>query len=586
MLKRLQRTTGRAGMATLFLPAIWLAFSAVRWLLALPIDQPLLVDETLYWQMARSFLAQGSFHVFGIPYDTPAVLYPILLSPLFLTGDPGASFDLARGLNAALASSVVFPAYGLARELSSPPQARSVAALSAAVPGAAFTALIVAENLYYPLFTLAFWLAYRVLAHGRERDAVACALVLFLGYFVKPHVLVLVAAYGAAVSLWAAAQLQGPRRGSLRRAFLVRAAPLAGIVTAMAVQGWLRSTSAPGTLRERLLGMSYARLFDYGDLMPDPVHLAGAALALLLTLALATGVLPLASLLAAMARVKRGEESLRWFLVLTGLVLAAMILVVARHTLQNDPRVLLNERYLFVLAPLLFTAFFAATRPAGRIETGIAAALLAGLLALLGPLADFTLYWSLVTDAPSLTGAYGLRLHLGSPWVGALGLVGLGLAATAALRRATRSPSRFAVLGIFLAVLGAGWYAFAFGPAEARLERFTELAARLDSHLTSDDRLTIVDRMSPRSRIDPRVVWQTGFWLDQPISIYSTSRGGAWWVDATGPPDSVDEGTSPAIIVAPARFQPFCPAGRPLPAVNAGLRLSITVLQVETGGCR
>src|SRR6185437_9188496 len=128
------------------LAGLWAILTALRWLAALPITEPRIFrDELLHWQMAKAFAAHQPFLFMGHPVDSPAVLYPAALSIVFHLTDPRLSFLLAQGLNAAFASAVVFPAYGLAREFGGPAAALAAAAVAGLAPGGVYSALIMEE---------------------------------------------------------------------------------------------------------------------------------------------------------------------------------------------------------------------------------------------------------------------------------------------------------------------------------------------------------------------------------------------------------------------------------------------------------
>ena len=81
---------------------LWLGTTGLRWLIALPITEPRIFrDELLHWEMAKAVVAHQPFLLFGQPVDTPAVLYPLVLSVVFWVDHARLAFDLARGINAA-----------------------------------------------------------------------------------------------------------------------------------------------------------------------------------------------------------------------------------------------------------------------------------------------------------------------------------------------------------------------------------------------------------------------------------------------------------------------------------------------------
>jgi hypothetical protein len=107
MSDNVETTNARRWLALLV--ALWAGLTLVRWLAALPITEPrIFQDELLHWQMAKEIARHQPFLLFGRSVDTPAVLYPAILSIVFQATDARMAFDLARGVNAALLCAVVF----------------------------------------------------------------------------------------------------------------------------------------------------------------------------------------------------------------------------------------------------------------------------------------------------------------------------------------------------------------------------------------------------------------------------------------------------------------------------------------------
>ena len=123
------------------------------------------------------------------------------------------------------------------RGVEAPPVAFAAAVLAALVPGGVYSALIMEESLYYPLFVLACWLCVRSLTQGSVRDGVASGVVLCLTYFTKPLALLLVAAYGLALLAWVAraSSRPGPLQERLRE-LAPRLLPLVCVAGALAAR--------------------------------------------------------------------------------------------------------------------------------------------------------------------------------------------------------------------------------------------------------------------------------------------------------------------------------------------------------------
>jgi hypothetical protein len=101
-----------------------------------------------------------------------------------------------------LTSAVVFPAYGFTREFEKPANSLCAAALAGLSPGGVYSALVMEENLDFPLFVLSCWLSFRVLRQSRIADALWCALALCLTVLMKPLGPTLAAAYAMAAAAW------------------------------------------------------------------------------------------------------------------------------------------------------------------------------------------------------------------------------------------------------------------------------------------------------------------------------------------------------------------------------------------------
>ncbi len=561
------------------LAGLWALLTGLRWLAALPITEPRIFrDELLHWQMAKAFALHQPFRFFGHPIDYPAILYPALISVAFHLNDT-AAFHLAQGLNAVLISAVVYPAYGLAREFRGPMESLAAAALAGLVPGGVYSALVMEESLYYPLFVLACWLGYRVLARGGVGSAVACAVAFCLAYFTKPLALVLVLGYALAVMGWSLMELlrtRGVPAGSLA----VRALPLAALgASLLAWRALTHSGAGLGSPSELLFGGFYAAE-HHGQLLPPLVPAAQLTFALLFTVALGTAVAPMVSCLDAAWRRRLEDPRLLGFLGFAGLVVGLYVLAVARHPLVNQDSIRLHERYVFPVAPLLFTIFFAA--PLARTSWLTGAVVLGGIVLTVGPLASVVLTGATAVDAPSLTLPWLLRRALGGlPAAAATAAVGL-LAFLIVRRASGRLGPTLACLAGLLVMLNAGWYAYVSG--QTYLAPTSTFVQRMRERLEPTDRVTIVHEGNPELA---RLSWYLEFWLDLPVTGYWVGVGPApWYADLAGPPDDVTDLTAPSYIIAPPGFEARCPAARSLPEIGQGLSLPVVVLEVPDSECR
>ncbi|MBL8114094.1 MAG: glycosyltransferase family 39 protein, partial [Acidobacteria bacterium] len=206
------------------LAALFLGTAAARFLAGLfAVKQPqFFIDELVYWSFARAFHEGAPLTLYGRALDHPVYTYPLLLSPAFSLDSSIAAFVAIQALNSLMQATVVFFAYLLARELLDERPALLVALLSALLPTGVLTSVLMAENAFLPLATLAFWLLYRTLRDGRAREGALAAAVLAVAYFTKPHALMLLAGFGVAV-------LAGWVRSRNARSLAARALPFASL---------------------------------------------------------------------------------------------------------------------------------------------------------------------------------------------------------------------------------------------------------------------------------------------------------------------------------------------------------------------
>ena len=568
------------------LTVVWLVIATLRWLAALPLHQPRIFrDELLHWQLARSFALGKAFLVSGQVVDYPAVLYPSLLGPAFLASNPHVAFHVAQGLNALMFSAVALSAYALARELAGHREALAVGALAAIVPAGGYSALIMEENLYYPLFVLSCWLCLRVLARGDMRDAAACAVALVLAYFAKPLAVPLVAAYAGVAVLWMLLTLRARRRdeGSVLAAFAIRAAPVVAFGAMLLVRHALTAHGAPEGREGAVLGRFYTDELG-GPLIPPIVTLGKVVLALTLAIALGAGIAPVVAMLGGW-RERVADRRRLWLTVLAFVVTAVYAFAAARHTLVINDVPKIHERYVFAVAPLFIALFLTAgSRSRGSVRTiALGCAVLAALVAILDRFALRDNAW---ITAPSLTLPWLLRDRVGGGV--ALGLlVGAGAAVVCwgARRDAGRRPTfhRAAWIAAPLLVLNVGWYLFLYH-IQGMLQPIVRTVDALETRTPSGALVTLVAREdAPPIQM---LAWYTKFWLQERATIYWAGSGAPpSFADVSGPAANAVRATMPAYLVGTNGIESLCPNAAPQPAL-ADPTLGVKVLAVPATGCQ
>jgi hypothetical protein len=560
---------------------LWLVLAVLRWLAALPVRQPRIFrDELLHWQLAQSFVTRRPFLVSGEVVDYPAVLYPALLSLGLHVGDPHLAFQVAHALNALLMSAVVFAAYALARELGGHRDAMAVAALAGLAPGGAYSVFIMEENLYYPLFVASCWLCWRVLAHGRVRDAAWCAAALSLTFFAKPLAVPLVAAYGGVLALWAATHLRVTERDARARitAVAIRLAPVAVFLVVLVVRHALTARGVDESQSGVLLGRFYTDELG-GGLMPPIKPMARVMLSLAIALALGVGVAPVVAMLGSW-REQRTDHRRLWLAVLAVAATAVYVLAAARHTMVLNPVAKIHERYIFAVGPMFLALFITSKRPIGVTPIVVTCVLLAAIIARIG---ETTLAANTWGNAPSLLLPW-LVYTKTSRLVAGL-LVGGGAAILCyAVRSRERihGALRFGVLAGAIVALNVAWYAFIYH-IQSNLASVERNVRSLEM-LPAGARITTV----VPAHADPMAALSSygKFWLGDRLTVYWTgTENPRWYVDVRGAPSEVIARTQPAYLVGLPGIDSLCPTGRILPGTAASDSLAVQVVAVPATGC-
>ena len=116
----------------------------------------IMVDELIYSELAKSFADSGRFLVRGEPTAAYGFVYPALIAPAWALFEAvPQAYAAAKAINALVMSFAAVPAYFLARRVLSAAVALVAAALTVAVPSMVYTATLMTENAFYPVFLCA-----------------------------------------------------------------------------------------------------------------------------------------------------------------------------------------------------------------------------------------------------------------------------------------------------------------------------------------------------------------------------------------------------------------------------------------------
>jgi hypothetical protein len=321
-------------------------------------------DEMVYALLGRGLWEHGSLDILGGP--TP---YYSFLTPLF-AGFPLAAFGLDSGydvlkvLQALAMSLAAVPVFLWARTLVPARSALLAAALAVAVPGLAYSGLVMTEVLFYPLLVLAAWAAAEALVR-RTWQAQLLAVAAFLAVAgTRLQAIVLLPAYATAVGLDAGMA----RSWAGLRKLWPAVAGFGGLALA-----WLSWQLASGG----------ATLGGYQVVADSSYSVGGAAKYIVYHLAdllILCGVLPALGVAALVVRaLRRGEPDprVRAYLAIASSLAVWFVLEVGIFASRYSDR--LVERNLMALAPVLFVGlalWLERGAPHDYVVAGVAAAVL------------------------------------------------------------------------------------------------------------------------------------------------------------------------------------------------------------------
>ncbi|HIR01563.1 MAG TPA: hypothetical protein IAA69_04795 [Candidatus Aveggerthella stercoripullorum] len=393
--------------------ALFIVSVVVRTLMSdFPKSADVMPDELRYLDLSRSLVTDGTLTIRGVASSFQKILYPIALIPAMLFPDPQTQVHVIAFLNSLYASSVVFPAYVLAKRLVSGKGARVVClALAALLPDLCYSMTFMSECLYAPLSLWLMVLLWDALSKPGTRglaSAAAGGFVCYIVYLCKEVAL----AYAIAIALMLAVSVargawtSWKRRRDLRLGkasenggFLARI-PLFGdplarlalfLIGFLAPFLLLKLTLFSGMLNSYnqssldILQSLYVDLFAFYAIGLNAVHF-------LLGFAFFPLVLPLVSF-------RRFKKDERTFLVLLLLVFVISFLtVVFTISMREDAGHVALRQHLRYVGPLLVPfAFFlvrqategphprwGATLGRGHVLTVVLTAFCVGVLLLFG----------------------------------------------------------------------------------------------------------------------------------------------------------------------------------------------------------
>ena len=494
----------------ILLASLYAVSVVVQLALGLRVVSPwIMVDELVYSDMARSFAATGHFLIRGA-HGNYGFVYPLLISPAYaIFGSIAEAYRWVRVIDALVMSSVVLPAYLLARRVVKPHYALAAAALTVAVPSMVYVGTVMTENAFYPIFV---WLAYALvlmLERPTARRQVAVLALCALAFVTRAQTVALVAAVSTAPLLLAWIERGRPRRLS---AFKL----LYGIVALAAVLVIVVEVSRGRSPAQVLGNYSVTSSGSYA-VWPAVKWLVFHVAELDLTL----WILPFAAFIVLVANARHLDRSLRVFVAAATALTVWLVLEVAVFASQYSQRI--EERNLFYVTPLFLVALLAWIERGQPKPPRATVAAVGVAVALPGAIPFLSLL-----NINSQSDTIGLQpwWFVGDAWAGRSSVAAVAVLLAIALGAAFLwLPPRYAPVLPVLVALGflATWL-----PVELWTHSFPRLSrSAVAQGIGVRDRSWIDDAVGSNARVavlysggDRLAVWENEFWNRSVSRVY------------------------------------------------------------------
>jgi hypothetical protein len=289
-------------------------------------------DEVVYAELGRGLYEDARLAILGGPTPFYSLVHPLLVGlPLSLV-DVDLGYRIAKVLQAVVMSLAAVPVYLWGRSLAGRGWALAAAALTLALPGLAYSGLLMTEASFVPALLLAAWAAASALARPTPRNQALLVGAVMLASATRLQALVLLPAIVTAVLVEGAIARRRPRE-------LLRLWPAVAALTFLAI-GWAAWKGVGG----------YAAATETSYGLGDAVRSVARHAAVLV---LSTGVVPTCALvLVVVGALLYGEPSddVRAFLAVAAGIVVWFVLQVGVFASRAEAGLL--ERNLLALAPL------------------------------------------------------------------------------------------------------------------------------------------------------------------------------------------------------------------------------------------
>jgi hypothetical protein len=378
-------------------------------------------DEVLYAKLSQNFAHGSGLEFRGVGVGYPP-LFPVVLSWVWHFGSAVEGYQIAKVFGAVLASTVVIPVWLLGRELVGPRLALVPAGLSVTGAWMQSSALVVSDNLAYPLAVASLACTVMALRDTRARWVVASLAFAVPATLARTQMLALPVILVVALALDVARQPPGSRRARVqarpRALWALLVAGVAGLLIAFAADQSL--TGYP--------------LLTYPVTFKQALDATGEHAVTAINM---FAFVPVAAAAALMARKANWRDDAVGPVLVT-LTAAVVVLLPVLGFYEAYASHIPVDRYGMYLAPLLFLALVLAPGRIGR-RAALASALAVAVVMIWTPLANNDL------EQPALFGSQqridALDLFDGHLWIG-YSVVALVAAGTGAVALTWRSRGR------------------------------------------------------------------------------------------------------------------------------------------------
>jgi hypothetical protein len=322
-----------------WLAALVVVSTGIRYLFTRHAVAPwIMVDELIYSELAKSFAATGHFLVRGHTTGSYGYVYPVLISPAWAAfrSVPDA-YAAAKGINALVMSLAAVPAYFLARRVLGPWLSLAAAAFAVAIPSMVYTATLMTENAFYPIFLTAVLALVVWLERPTSANTAVLAGLCLVAYLTRAQAVALLPAILTAPLLVAG-------REAFHRYRLAYALVAGGVLVVVAEQV-ARGRSVFGVFGAYQVASTSH--YSVGEVTRWFLYHVSE-------LDLSLGVLPFAALLVLALGLRALPRAERVFVAATVAVSFWLVLEVAAFASEQSFRV--EERNMFYVAPLFLIA--------------------------------------------------------------------------------------------------------------------------------------------------------------------------------------------------------------------------------------